>query len=81
MQKFLTEVVGTLVKRYITLGVGYLVASGLVPEAVASQLGPQLEFVVTGLVLTVVYGLYDKFLKPHALKLLSLAVKDAIAGK
>ncbi len=81
LANFIANVVGVQVKRAVTLGIGVLVGAGYLTVSQGDAQGAAITAAVSQLVLTVAYAAYDKFLKPHILKLLGLAVSDAVSGK
>lgn len=78
MQKFIENLVFVQVKRAVTLGIGFLVGAGVFSATEGDAQTAALTAVVAQLALGVVYWAYDKFIKPHILKLLGLAVVDAV---
>lgn len=78
LANFIANVVGVQVKRAVTLGIGVLVGAGYLTAAQGDVQGAALAAALSQLVLTVVYALYDKFVKPHVLKLLGLVVADVV---
>jgi hypothetical protein len=70
VKAFLGNFVGVAVKRLVTFGVGYAVAKGLLPLALAEAVGEKVEAAIAVVVLTAVYAAYDKFLKPYLVKFL-----------
>jgi hypothetical protein len=57
------RIIGDQIKRAITLGIGALVVGGVVQAQDADALTSGLAFVATQILLTLVYHVYDKYLK------------------
>lgn len=77
LANFLANVVGVQIKRAVTLGIGFLVGAGYLTAAEGDAQGAAIAAALSQLALTVLYALYDKFVKPHILKLLGVALVDA----
>lgn len=81
MQKFIENIVYVQVKRAVTLGIGFLVGAGVFSATEGDAQTAAVTAVVAQLALSVVYWAYDKWVKPHVLKLLGLAVADAVTKR
>ena len=77
MKQFIDNIVFVQVKRAVTLGIGLLVGAGVFSATEGDAQTTAVTAVLAQLALGVVYWAYDKFVKPHVLKLLGLAIADA----
>jgi len=73
VKDYLVNVVGTQIKRAVTLGIGFLVGAGILSATDGDAQGAAIAAVLSQFALTIVYALYDRFVKEYLLKLLGAA--------
>lgn len=79
MKQFIENLIYVQVKRLITLAVGVAVGAGVFTATEGDAQATAITAVLSQFVLSVFYWAYDKYVKDNLLKLLGLAVKDAVA--